>query len=101
MKLFSKLFGKPKNRIKCFPEIETVFQDTTKDYDLVFFPLCSINLQEIIPGRDEWIHFVDVWNNGDIEDFFFHAHRTRDLIRFQMANSKYLYFGDEKAFPKY
>ena len=101
MEIIKRLFGKSDNEIKCFEEIENVFQDTNKNYDLVFFPLCSINLSKVIPKRNEWIHFVDVWNNGDIESSFFHQFRTRDLIKFKLVNSKYEYLGNEKAFPKY
>lgn len=87
--------------IKCFEDIENVFHEKHKNYDLIFFPLCSINLKNIIPNRDEWIHFVDVWNNGDIEDSYFNEYRTRDSIKFKLESSKYHYVGDEKAFPKY
>lgn len=101
MKIFKRLFGKKDNEIKCFEEIENIFHLKDKSYGLVFFPLCSINLKKIIPSRDEWIHFVDVWNNGDIEDFYFHKYRTIDLIKFKLEDSKYYFYGDEKAFPQY
>ena len=101
MKLLKKLFGKQKKSIECFPEINDVFKTEKENLDLVFFPLCSINLKKVIPNRDEWIHFVDVWNNGEVDEAFFHEYRTRDIIRFQLENSKYKYLGGEKNFPKY
>lgn len=101
MEIIKKLFRKPGEELKCFEEIADVFHDSEKDFDLVFFPLCSINLNRIIPGRKEWIHFLDVWNNGNIEDAYFHEHRERNAIKFKLENSKYHYYGNEKAFPQY
>ena len=100
MNILKKIFRKPESELKCFDEIGNVFHGNDVNYELVFFPLCSININSVIPNRNEWIHFVDVWNNGDIEDLLFHQYRTRDLIRFKLENSKYHYYGNTTAFPK-
>jgi len=100
MSIFKNLFGKSKNRRKCFPHIDDVFHYPS-DLDLVFYPLVTININEVIPGRNKWIHFVDVWNNGDIEDDMFGEYRNRDFIKFKLENSKYHYFGNKTAFPNY
>ncbi|MFK7807096.1 MAG: hypothetical protein AB8F74_04765 [Saprospiraceae bacterium] len=83
MEIIKKLFGKSNNEITCFKEIGNVFQDINKNYDLVFFPLCSINLSKVIPKRNEWIHFVDIWNNGDIESSFFPSIQNKRFNQIQ------------------
>jgi len=100
MKLFKKIFDKSENRRNCFPRIDEVFHKS-RNLDLVFFPLVSINLNEVVSNRNELVHFVDIWNNGDIEDYMFNDYRTRYIIKFQLEDSKYYYHGDEKAFPKF
>jgi len=100
LNILKKIFGKSDIELKCFDEIENVFHGSDVNYGLVFFPLCSINTKNVIPTRNEWIHFVDVWNNGDVDDRYFHQDRTRDLIKFNLENSKYHYNGDITAFPK-
>ena len=101
MNIFKKIFQSSESHLKCFNDIENVFHETDLKYNLIFFPMCSVNLNQIIPNRNEWVHFVDVWNNGDIEERYFHENRTRGLIRFKLKDSKYFYKGNEIAFPKY
>jgi len=88
------------NKRNCFQNIKDVFVEPEQK-DLVFFPLCTVNLKEVIPDRNEWVHFVDIWNNGNPEEFTFGENLTRDSITFELKDSKYYFFGDLKAFPKF
>ncbi|PHI18088.1 hypothetical protein CEQ90_19800 [Lewinellaceae bacterium SD302] len=100
MKIFKMFFERSENNTMLFQDISDIFHDSDQK-EKIFLPLCSVNLKEIIPGRNEWIHFVDVWNNGDIDDFTFSEVRTRNSIKFKLENSKYHYLGDISAFPKF
>lgn len=89
--------------IKCFPEYEQVFTGDIEQHKKHFLPICSINLQCIYPGEDQWLHFVSVKEiyEGCVgqETAMYHSDYCReDLIGFDVVGDKYNFEGDWNYF---
>ena len=87
--------------MKLFSTIEEVFENPTEIYKTLFFPLLTIDLQEMEKGQGK-VHFVSVWGNGGANDFmlFDDASFGFDFIKFGWTGEKYLF--DDKLFnPEY
>ncbi|MEZ2444758.1 hypothetical protein AB6805_23695 [Chitinophaga sp. RCC_12] len=84
----------PANFIKIFPEYEDVFYGDIENHRKYFLPLCSVNLQFLPQGKDQWLHFVSVKEiyNGRLGEntTSFHTDYTRcDMLGFDIIDGKY------------
>lgn len=86
--------------IVMFPKIDEVFENHQPNFKAIFFPLFSIQLENINQGKGK-IHFVSMWGNGDPEMAFKDDWMSFDRVRFQRREDKYLFKGDLSFLPNY
>ncbi|MCC9044227.1 hypothetical protein LNQ81_16265 [Myroides sp. M-43] len=89
--------------IKCFPEYEQVFEGDLGQYKKHFLPICSINLQCIVPEENQWLHFVSVKEiyEGCVgqETHEFHSRYCKeDMLGFDVIGDKYQFEADWNFF---
>lgn len=89
----------PQKFFKPFPAYEEVFYDDIDQHRKHFLPICSINLQCVFPGQDEWVHFVSakaIYEGCVGEDTpDFHSVFTKeDMLGFTVIDGKYKFEAD-------
>ncbi len=87
--------------MKLFSTAEAVFESPNELYKTLFFPLLTIDLEEMGKGKG-LVHFVSVWGCGDAEPFliFDDVSYGLDFIKFDWTGEKYL-FNDSLFAPEY
>lgn len=87
--------------MKLFSTIDEVFEKPLEIYKALFFPLLTIDLEEIGKGNGK-VHFISVWGSGGAEDYMKFDNVSFDIefIKFDWTGEKYLF--DDKLFnPQY
>lgn len=78
--------------MKLFPTIEEVFESPNKIHKTLFFPLLTINLEEMEKGKG-LVHFVSVWGCGGAEPFLISddINYGFDFIKFDWTGERYVF----------
>jgi hypothetical protein len=87
--------------MKLFSTIEEVFEKPSEIYKTLFFPLLTIDLNEMEKGNGK-VHFISVWGDGGADDYmiFDDISFGMDFIKFDWTGEKY-FFNDNLFNHKY
>lgn len=79
-----------KVNIKLFPTIDNVFENLTESHKAVFFPLLTVELNEIEKGNGK-VHFISVYGNGNPDMSFSDKNIGYNFIKFKLSSPTYLF----------
>jgi hypothetical protein len=87
--------------MKLFSTIDEVFEKPSEIYKTLFFPLLTVDLEEMEKGKGK-VHFVSVWGDGGADDFMLFDDMSfgMEFIKFDWTGEKYL-FNDNLFNPKH
>ena len=85
--------------IKLFPNIDEVFENITEYHKAIFFPLLTVDLNEIGKGNGK-VHFITVYGNGDPEVEILGNEFGYNFIKFKIVGDKYKFDGDFNQIPQ-
>ena len=84
--------------IKLFPSIEEVFENPTEYHKAIFFPLLTVDLNEIGKGNGK-VHFITVHGNGDPDIEIPGTEFGYNYIKFKIIGDKYTFDGNINEIP--
>jgi hypothetical protein len=84
--------------LKLFPNLNEVFENLTEYHKAFFFPLLTVDLNEIGKGNGK-VHFITVNGNGDPDIEIPGTEFGYNYIRFKIIGDKYTFGGNINEIP--